>query len=78
MRDFPDLDDEDGTGDLVVLVVRLVSWRSELLHRMGELEVERLVWSLREKREAPLVLVSVEAGSTNEIVRAVARCTAKV
>lgn len=52
-----------GAG-ITVLVVPLVSLRSDLLRRLGELHVEHMVWSPGERREASLVLVSVEAAAT--------------
>jgi superfamily II DNA helicase RecQ len=52
-----------GAG-ITILVVPLVSLRSDLLRRLTELRIEHMVWLPGERRETPLVMVTVEAAAT--------------
>lgn len=51
---------------VTVVVVPLVSLRMDLLRRVGQLGIHHLVWLPSERREASLILVSVEAASTKD------------
>lgn len=53
---------------ITILVVPLVSLRGDLLRRLEELGIEHLIWQPGERREAGLVLVSVEAASTKDFL----------
>ena len=51
---------------ITILVVPLVSLRGDLLRRLALLQIDHLVWLPGERREAALVLVTVEAASTKD------------
>ena len=53
---------------ITILIVPLVSLRCDLLRRLKELRIEHLQWFPGERREAALVLVSVEAASTKDFL----------
>ncbi|KAI7118429.1 hypothetical protein KC316_g18705, partial [Hortaea werneckii] len=52
-----------------VLVVPLVALRGDLLRRLRELRIEHIEWQLGERRDAPLVIVSVEAAGTKDFCK---------
>ena len=54
-----------GAG-ITVLVVPLVSLRGDLLRRLTDLQIEHMEWLPGERREASLVMVSVEAAATSD------------
>ena len=53
---------------ITILIVPLVALRCDLLRRLRELRVEHLEWLPGERREAGLVLVSVEAAATADFL----------
>ena len=53
---------------VTILVVPLVSLRGDLLRRLEERGIKHLIWQPGERREAGLVLVSVEAASTKDFL----------
>ena len=53
---------------VTILVVPLVSLRGDLLRRVRELNIDYLVWTLGEVRDAPLVFVTVEAACTKQFM----------
>jgi superfamily II DNA helicase RecQ len=54
---------------ITVLVLPLVSLRGDLLRRIQELGIDHLEWLPGERREASLVLISVEAASTKDFLK---------
>ena len=52
-----------------VLVVPLVSLRTDMLRRIKELGIDYLEWTPSERRKAALVLVSVEAVVTSNFTK---------
>ena len=52
-----------------VLVVPLVALRGDLMRRMRELQIEHIEWLPGERRDAPLVIVSVEAAGTKDFCK---------
>jgi superfamily II DNA helicase RecQ len=54
---------------VTILVVPLVSLRGDLLRRLRELNIDHLEWLPGERREAGLVLVTVEAASTKDFLQ---------
>lgn len=52
-----------------ILVVLLVALRGDLLRRVGELGLECLEWLPGERREAPLIMVSVEAAASSDFTK---------
>ena len=53
---------------VTILVVPLVLLRGDLLRRLEERGIEYLIWQPGERREAGLVLVSVEAASIKDFL----------
>ena len=54
---------------ITVLVVPLISLRGDLLRRIQELGIDHLEWLPGERREASLILISVEAASTKDFLK---------
>ncbi|KAI7204722.1 hypothetical protein KC365_g17890 [Hortaea werneckii] len=52
-----------------VLVVPLVALRGDLMRRMRKLRIEHLEWQPGERRDAPLVIVSVEAAGIKDFCK---------
>lgn len=52
-----------------VLVVPLISLRGDLIRRMRELHIDYLEWLPGESRDAPLVVISVEAAGTKDFLK---------
>ena len=52
-----------------VLVVPLIALRGDLMRRMRELRIEHIEWQPGERRDAPLVVVSVEAAETKDFCK---------
>jgi superfamily II DNA helicase RecQ len=53
---------------ITILIVPLVSLRCDLLRRLQGLRIDHLEWLPGERREAGLILVSVEAASTKDFL----------
>lgn len=52
-----------------ILIVPLVSLRRDLMRRMRELHIEYVEWLPGETRDAPLIMVTVEAASTRDFLK---------
>ncbi|KAI6854617.1 hypothetical protein KC338_g8146 [Hortaea werneckii] len=52
-----------------VLVVPLIELRGDLMRRMRKLRIEHIEWQPGERRDAPLVIVSVEAAGSKDFCK---------
>jgi superfamily II DNA helicase RecQ len=62
---------------ITVLVVPLVSFHGDVIRRIKEMSIDHLEWRPGESREAALVLVGAEAGSSKDFIKYARRLIAE-